>query len=416
MQTFNYRDGWLYAEGVCVEGLAEKHGTPLYIYSRAHLQRQFRGLAAAFRAVKPLICFSVKTNTNAAVIHAFAKLGAGADIVSGGELYRALRAGIPASKIVFAGVAKTVADIEYALKQDIRFFTVESEPELERISACARRLRKTARVALRVNPDVDPKTHKYISTGKKENKFGLDLSRAEKAYALAARLPGLEIVGLHMHIGSQILTSAPYEHALRKIEPLCRKLKARYPSFRTIDIGGGIGISYRPSQEPLAPERLARTVAPLLKRIGLDVVMEPGRFLVGNSGILVTRIQYVKNGPSKKFVIVDAGMNDLIRPPLYQAHHDVRPVRRTRGSILADVVGPICESGDFFALDRALPNVKAGDLLAVMSAGAYSFSMSSNYNSRGRAAEVLVSGTKSAVVRTRETWADLARGERIPRW
>ena len=416
MNSFSYKGGHLYAEGVDVEKLALQYGTPLYIYSRGHLQEQYRALTSALRAVKPLICFSVKTNTNAAVIQTFAKLGAGADVVSGGELYRAIRAGVPASKIVFAGVGKTVADIDYALKQEIRFFTVESEPELERISECARRLRRKARVALRVNPDVDPQTHKYISTGKKENKFGLDLSRTLKAYALAAKRPNLEIVGLHMHIGSQILSSAPYLNALSKVESLCHILKAKYPTFRILDMGGGLGISYKSSQAPLDPKQFARIVVPFLRRLDLDVVMEPGRFLVGNAGILVTQIQYVKDGPSKKFVIVDAGMNDLIRPPLYQAYHDVIPVVQTRGTFIADVVGPICESGDFFALDRQLPKGKAGDRLAILSAGAYSFSMSSNYNSRGRAAEVMVSGRKSALIRRRETWEDLVRGEQRTRW
>jgi diaminopimelate decarboxylase len=416
MDAFTYKDGRLYAEGVCIEGLAEKFGTPLYVYSRTHLQGQYRALTSVMRAVKPLICFSVKTNTNAAVIDTFAKLGAGADVVSGGELFRAMRAGMQASKIVFAGVGKTAAEIDYALKRDIRFFTVESEPELARISECASRLHRKARIALRVNPDVDPRTHKYISTGKKENKFGLDLSRAIEACELAAKLPGLEIVGLHMHIGSQILSSAPYAHALRKIEQLCHVLKAKYPTFRVFDMGGGLGISYQPLQKPLDPRHFAEVIVPFLRRLNLDVVMEPGRFLVGNAGILVTRVQHVKNGPSKKFVIVDAGMNDLIRPPLYQAHHEVIPVEKTRGSFMADVVGPICESSDFFALDRRMPIVKAGDLLAVLSAGAYSFSMSSNYNSRGRAAEIMVYGKKSALVRRRETWNDLIRGERLPNW
>ena len=384
MGSFQYKNGGLYADGVCVESLAEKYGTPLYIYSRTHLQRQYRSLVSAMRVIRPLICFSIKTNTNAAIIHSFAQLGAGADVVSGGELFRAMRAGMPASKIVFAGVGKTVAEIDYALKRDIRFFTVESEPELVRISECASRLRRKARIALRVNPNVDPQTHKYISTGKKENKFGLDLNRAEQAYELAAKLPGLDIVGLHMHIGSQILSSEPYARALRKIERLCRELKAKYPGFNIIDIGGGLGISYRPLQDPLDPIHFAEVVLPFLQRLNLNIVMEPGRFLVGNAGILVTRIQYIKDGPSKKFVIVDAGMNDLIRPSLYEAYHEVIPVEKGRGSVRADVVGPICESGDFFALDRHLPKVKAGDLLAVLSAGAYSFSMSSNYNSRGR--------------------------------
>jgi len=416
MESFTYKKNRLHAEGVAVDELASRYGTPLYVYSRGHLRDQYRALTAALRPAKPLICFSVKTNTNAAVINTFAQLGSGADVVSGGELFRALRAGVPASKIAFAGVGKTREDIEYALKQNILFFTVESEPELERISECARRLRRTARVALRVNPDVDPKTHKYISTGKKENKFGLDLGRTEKAYTLAARLPGLEIAGLHMHIGSQILSSAPYAHALRKVEDLCLELKARYPSFNYIDIGGGLGISYRPDQKPLDPAHFAEIVLPVLRRLKLSVVLEPGRFLVGNAGILVTRVQYVKNGPSKKFVIVDAAMNDLIRPALYEAYHEVIAVKKARGSFMADVVGPICESGDFLALDRQLPKVGEDDLLAVLSAGAYSFAMSSNYNSRGRAAEVMVSGRKHALIRARETWDDLVRGERTPKW
>lgn len=413
---FTYKNGRLHAESVSVNSLAEKYGTPLYVYSRGHLQRQFRELAAAMKPVKPLICFSVKVNTNAAVIRTLADLGAGADVVSGGELARARMAGVPASKIVFAGVGKTREEIEYALRQRILFFTVESEPELVRISECARRLHRTARVALRANPDVDPKTHKYISTGKKENKFGLDLHRIEKACRKAASLPGLEIVGLHMHIGSQILSSSPYADALAKVEALCQTLKRRYPAFRFIDLGGGLGIQYRPSQSPLEPARFAKAVLPFLRRLNLDVVMEPGRFLAGNSGILVARVQYVKEGPSKKFVIVDAGMNDLIRPPLYEAHHEVIAVQETKKRIFGDLVGPICESADFMAQDRDLPAVKEDDLIAVMSAGAYGFAMSSNYNSRGRAAEVMVSGRTSALVRKRETAADLVRGERIPVW
>ena len=414
--TFTYKNGRLYAECVSVASLAEKYGTPLYVYSRGHLQRQFHALSDALKPVQPLICFSVKVNTNAAVIRTLAELGAGADVVSGGELFRARLAGVPASKIVFAGVGKTREEIEYALRQNILFFTVESESELVRISECARRTGRTGRVALRVNPDVDPKTHKYISTGKKENKFGLDLQRVEKAYRKAAALPGLEIVGLHMHIGSQILSSAPYSDALGKVEALCRTLKRRYPSFRFIDLGGGLGIQYRPTQSPLEAERFARAVLPFFRRLGLEVVMEPGRFLAGNAGILVARVQYVKDGPSKKFVIIDAAMNDLIRPPLYEAHHEVIAVNRTNKRIFGDVVGPICESADFMAQDRDLPAVKEDDLVAILGAGAYGFSMSSNYNSRGRAAEVMVSGRKSALVRKREKYADLVQGERIPDW
>ncbi len=416
METFTHRNGQLHAEGVPVAELADRYGTPLYVYSRKHLQEQYRALTAALRPVRPLVCFSVKVNTNAAVINTFARLGAGADVVSGGELYRARRGGIPVSRIVFAGVGKTVAEIEYALRQNILFFTVESEPELERISAVAQRLRRTARVALRVNPDVDPQTHKYISTGKRENKFGLDLRRAERAFRLAARLPNLEIVGLHMHIGSQILSSAPYAHALAKVEALCGGLRRRYPTFRFMDIGGGLGISYQRAQAPLDVGHFAGVVLPVLRRLGLRVVMEPGRFLAGNAGILVARVQYVKRGAGKEFVIVDAGMNDLIRPPLYQAHHDIVAVRRASGAMRGDVVGPICESADFLAQDRALPRVKEGDLIAVCGAGAYAFAMSSNYNSRGRAAEVMVSGRTVKLIRRRETRSDLVRGETIPNW
>ena len=411
MNAFEYRNGALCAEDVDVAELAARYGTPLYIYSRAQLQAQFGALTAAFAAVRPLICYSVKTNSNAAVIKTFAAAGAGADVVSGGELWRARRAGMPADKIVFAGVGKTADEIEYALKENIRFFTVESEPELARISDSARRLGVTGRVALRVNPDVDPQTHKYISTGKKENKFGLDLARAEQAYEMAARLPHLEVVGLHMHIGSQILTSHPFIEAVHKIATLCLSLKRVHPSFRSLDIGGGIGIQYKPEQHPLDPAAVAHEIVPLLQPLGLEIVMEPGRFLVGNAGLLVARVQYVKDNPFKKFVIVDAAMNDLIRPSLYQAHHEICAVRETAERVHGDVVGPICESGDFLAQDRELPAVQQGDLLAVRSAGAYGFAMSSNYNSRPRAAEVMVSGSGHQLIRRRETWEDLVDHE-----
>jgi diaminopimelate decarboxylase len=411
MNAFEYRNGALCAEDVDVAELAARYGTPLFVYSRAQLQAQFGALTAAFAAVQPLICYSVKTNSNAAVIKTFAAAGAGADVVSGGELWRARRAGMPTEKIVFAGVGKTADEIEYALKENIRFFTVESEPELARISDIARRLGVTGRVALRVNPDVDPQTHKYISTGKKENKFGLDLARAEQAYVIAARLPHLEVVGLHMHIGSQILTSHPFIEAVQKIAPLCTTLKRIHPSFRCLDIGGGIGIQYKPEQHPLDPAAVAHEIVPLLQPLGLEIVMEPGRFLVGNAGLLVARVQYVKDNPFKKFIIVDAAMNDLIRPSLYQAHHEICAVRETAQRVLGDVVGPICESGDFLAQDRELPAVQQGDLLAVRSAGAYGFAMSSNYNSRPRAAEVMVSGSGHQLIRRRETWEDLVDHE-----
>lgn len=416
MSAFTFKNRKLYAEDVDVAQLADQYGTPLFVYSRTHMRTQFRALAEAMSELDPLICYAVKTNSNLAVIATFAAEGAGADVVSAGELMRARRAGVPTEKISFAGVGKTVAEIDYALQENILLFTVESEPELDRISARAVQAGRTARIAIRVNPDVDPQTHKYISTGKKENKFGVDILRARSLYERAARLPGIEIAGLHMHIGSQILTPEPFAEAARRVSDLCRELKARYPTFRLLDIGGGLGIQYRPDQEPLSPKTYAEAVVPILKPLGLKVLMEPGRYLAGNAGILVTRVQYVKNGPSKKFVIVDAAMNDLIRPPLYQAYHHIDPVVETGEKIFGDIVGPVCESGDFLALDRDLPAVREGDLLAVRSAGAYAFSMSSNYNSRPRAAEVMVDGDRAELIRTRESFEDLVSGERIPQW
>jgi diaminopimelate decarboxylase len=416
MQNFTHRNGELFAEDVSIASLAEAYGTPLYVYSRGHLLAQYQALARAMAPAAPLICFAVKSNTSGAVIAAMARAGAGADVVSGGELFRARKAGIPADRIVFAGVGKTVPEIDSALFEGIRFFTVESEPELERISERAVRTGHPGRIALRVNPDVDPKTHKYTSTGKKENKFGVDLERAERAFDLAAGLPGLEIAGLHMHLGSPIADVAPYAEALDKVAPLCRRLAARYSTFRTLDLGGGLGIPYRPEDPEFDLERFASTLLPRLRELGLQTVMEPGRFITGNAGILVARVQYVKQGSEKQFLIVDAGMNDLLRPPLYQAWHTVLPVRATAGTVFGDLVGPVCESGDFLAANRELPAVKAGDLVAVMSAGAYGFAMASTYNSRGRPAEVLVDGPRHALIRQRESLEDLVRGETIPPW
>ena len=413
MNEFSYRNGNLFAEDVSVADLAAAHGTPLYIYSRSHLQDRFRALKQVMAPVNPLICFAVKSNTNAAVIQTFAAEGSGADVVSAGELYRARRAGVPANKIVFAGVGKTETEIEYALRENILYFTVESEPELERISAVGRRIGLTGRIAIRVNPDVDPKTHKYTSTGKKENKFGVDLERAMAAYELAARLPNLEITSLHMHLGSPIMTKDPYEEALHKVKDLCRDLKATYPTFKHIDIGGGLGIVYRPTDREFDLNAFAAAVIPPLKEMELTVSMEPGRFLVGNAGILVTRVEYIKENPFKKFIVIDAAMNDLIRPALYEAYHDIKPVVETTETVFGDLVGPVCESGDFLAANRDLPAVKHGDLLSVMSAGAYGYVMSSTYNSRGRAAEVMVHGKRHELVRARETIEDVVRGEQM---
>jgi diaminopimelate decarboxylase len=413
LEEFHYENGKLFAEAVPVADLAQSYGTPLFIYSRKHLESQYRRLTAALADVAPTICYSVKGNSNRAVLEVLAGLGAGADVVSGGELFRALRAGFPAGKIAFAGVGKTVAEIEYAISVGILYFTVESEGELERISECAARLGKTARIAIRVNPDVDPKTHKYTSTGKKENKFGIDLARAEAAYATAAELPGIEIAGVHMHLGSPISSIEPYAEAIEKVTPLCLMLKELHPVFRHLDIGGGLSIPYRPDAPLFDVEGFAAMLKEKAAPLGLQLALEPGRFISGNAGILVSEVQYVKDNPFKKFVIADAAMNDLIRPPLYQAHHEIIAVDETDATIFGDVVGPICESGDFMAQERELPAVAQGDLIAVLSAGAYGFVMGSNYNSRGRAAEVLVDGSQERLVRRRETWEDLVACEEV---
>ncbi len=412
MDYFGYRQGSLFAEDVDVSALAEEYGTPLYVYSRSHLKEQYAKLVDVLKEVEPTICYSVKCNSTLGVLQTFQSLGAGADIVSGGELFRALRAGFRAEQIAFAGVGKTAEEIEFAIREGILYFTVESEPELERISACAQKLGKTACIAMRVNPAVDPQTHRYTSTGKGESKFGVDLVRAERAFASAAALPGLEIAGLHMHIGSPIMVVEPYADALDKIKPLCRKLKQLYPTFRHLDIGGGLGIKYRPEDEHFNLEAFADIVIPAVKDLDLHLAMEPGRFLTGNAGILVTRVHYVKDNPFKKFIIVDAAMNDLLRPPLYEAYHEVRAVKATDRHVFGDVVGPICESGDFLAFERELPAVEPGDLLSVMNAGAYGFAMASNYNSRPRSAEVMVERGHHALIRARETVEDLTRGER----
>ncbi|MCX7818423.1 MAG: diaminopimelate decarboxylase [Kiritimatiellae bacterium] len=412
-----WRDGELWIEEVPAARLAADHGTPLYVYSRHYIEQQYRRLQQALAEVEPRIHFALKSNGNLAIVRILARLGAGADIVSGGELERARRAGVPPAAIVFAGVGKTVAEIRAALCADIGGFTVESEPELKRISDCAIALGRTARIAIRVNPDVDPDTHVYTTTGRRETKFGVDLERAARAFEIAATLPGLEIAGLHMHLGSPLADERPYAEALDKVAPLCRRLAARFSTFRTLDLGGGFGIPYRPRQPEFPLEAFAAAIVPRIRSLGLSLAIEPGRFLTGNAGVLLTTVQYVKDNPLRKFVIVDAGMNDLIRPPLYSAWHDIRPVRPRAGPrIHADVVGPVCESGDFLGKDRHLPPIEEGDLLAVMSAGAYGMTMASNYNGRGRPAEVLVDGARTAVIRERETTEDLVRGERIPDW
>jgi len=412
MNEFTYRKNELSCEGVPLRKLAEKFGTPLYVYSQGHILGQFQALDRALGRLDHLICFAMKSNSNLAVLRLLANAGAGFDIVSGGELYRVIQAGGDPRRCVFSGVGKTREEIAYALRQGIYCFNVESEPELRAISEVASKMRRRAPVSLRVNPGVDPETHHYISTGKHESKFGIALERAFGVYREARRLPGVEIRGVQMHIGSQITTTAPFVLAVKKLLPLVEQVRAlAAETLRFVDIGGGLGIRYR-DQKPPTAEEYASSVVPHLEKLGLQVLLEPGRFIVGNAGALVTQVLYVKRTPVKNFVIVDAAMNDLIRPALYESYHEIVPVKATRGrKLMADVVGPVCESGDFLAQGRQLPAVKEGALLAVMSAGAYGMAMSSNYNARPRAAEVLVNGSRYAVVRRREEWKDLVRGE-----
>jgi diaminopimelate decarboxylase len=413
MNAFTYRQGELYCEQVPLRRLAEKFGTPLYVYSRNHIVGQFTDLDRAFRNLDHLICYAVKANSNLAILAALAKAGAGFDIVSAGELERVVRAGGDPRRCVFSGVGKTVAEMELALRRDIYIFNVESEAELRQLDHVARRLKKRAPIALRVNPHVDPDTHHYISTGKEESKFGISIERALRVYREAARLPGLEIRGVQMHIGSQITKTQPYVLATRKLLKLVEEVRRLAPAtLRSVDIGGGLGIRYKDQRPPTATE-FAAAVAPLVEPTGLKVLFEPGRFIVGNGGVLVTRVIYLKQTPIKSFVITDAAMNDLIRPALYDSYHAIEPVQKPgkAGGRKMDIVGPVCESGDFFAQGRRIPPVAAGELLAIRSAGAYGMVMASNYNSRPRPAEVLVDGRTARLVRRRETLSDLVRGE-----
>jgi diaminopimelate decarboxylase len=417
MHDFQYRNGELHCEEVPVKDVARRVGTPFYLYSSNTLTNHFRAFDQAFAEVPHIICYALKSNSNGAVLRTLAREGAGADIVSGGELFRSLRSGVDPKKIVFAGVGKRRDEIEYALKIGILMFNVESGDELHALNRAAGEMHTKAKIALRVNPNIDPKTHAYISTGLKENKFGIPLEEALEYYQMAKSLPSVEIVGVHQHIGSQITEVQPFVDALWKVTGFVKVLRSSGIGIQYIDIGGGLGITYKDETPPL-PRELAQALQPLLQECGCTLVLEPGRAIVGNAGILVTSAMYHKDIGEKKFLIVDAGMNDLIRPSLYEAYHDIKPVDEpaTAEKAVFDVVGPICESGDFLAKNRELPLVKKGDLLAVMSAGAYGFSMSSNYNSRLRIAEVLVKGRDYCVVRERETYNDLIKGEKVPRW
>lgn len=426
MHDFRYKNGELCCEDVRLSGLAERFGTPLYVYSHKTVIDHYLKLKRAFAPVHPLICFSVKSNSNLSILRALVKKGAGLDIVSGGELYRAKKVGVDPQKIVYASVGKTRYEIEEAIKTGILFFNVESLEELISISEVAQRLRQEARVCIRVNPDIEAHTHRYITTGTLESKFGVDVETARIIFLNRLHFKSVKILGLHVHIGSQIVQSGPYLAALRRLFRLMGELRRIDARLEWLNIGGGLGIIYK-DEKPQTADDFARSVLPFLRPLGVRVILEPGRFIVGNAGVLLARVIYVKDTPNKRFVIVDAGMNDLIRPSLYEAHHEILPLmkreeergkrREERGERRkekkADVVGPICESGDFLARDRVLPAFESGELLAVMSAGAYGFSMASNYNSRCRPAEVLVKGRKAYLVRSRETLADLTRLDKI---
>ena len=405
MNHFDYRNGVLHAEAVSLIDLARTVGTPFYCYSTATLERHYRVFSEAFAGEKVVVCYAMKANSNQAVLRTLAKLGAGADVVSGGELKRALVAGIPPGKILFSGVGKTETELRAALAANILCINVESEPELELLSRLAAETGRTARISVRVNPDVDAGTHHKISTGRSENKFGIPLSRAREVYAHAARLPGIEVTGTDVHIGSQITDLSRMETAFRILSEFVQALRADGHTISHVDLGGGLGIPYYLDREaPPAPDAYAEMVKRVTHNLGCTLIFEPGRMIVGNAGILVTRVIYVKHGEAKNFVIIDAAMNDLIRPTLYEAHHDIVPlVQATRDArtIVADVVGPVCESGDYLALDRTMPEPKADDLLAIMTAGAYGAVQSSTYNTRPLVPEVLVKGDQYAIVRPR---------------
>jgi len=410
MHEFKYKDNYLYCEDINLYDLACKFKTPLYVYSYKTLIDHYEKLKDAFKELNPLICYSVKANSNLSILKALVEKGAGLDIVSGGELYRALVCGCNPKKIVYASVGKSEEEIEEAIKREILFFNVESLPELENINNISKRFKKTTNVALRINPDIEPKTHKFITTGKLTNKFGIDFNTALDILK-TKRFTNVKISGLHIHIGSQITESLPYVSAIKKILKFIKRLEKEGINLEYLNIGGGLGIVYN-RETPQTAEDFAKKILPLLKPTKLKIILEPGRFIVGNAGVLIVKVLYIKKTPLKNFVIVDGGMNDLIRPALYGAYHKIVPlIKKTKDTIVADIVGPICESADFFAKNRRIELVKEGDYLAILGAGAYGFSMSSNYNSRKRPAEVMVKNNKIYLIRKRETLKDLIRNE-----
>jgi len=420
MHHFAYRDGVLHAEAVSLAALAENVGTPFYCYSTATLERHYKVFAGAFADVPSLVCYAMKANSNQAVLRTLAKLGSGADVVSAGELQRALAAGIPANKIMFSGIGKSGRELALALDEDILCINVESEAELDLLSSIGANKGRVAPISIRVNPDVDAKTHAKIATGRSENKFGIPLSRARSVYAYAAKLPAIKVTGVDMHIGSQITHLDPFGNAFTLLAEFVRELRADGHRISHVDLGGGLGIPYRDDNEPPPdPAAYAEVVKRATRNLDCTLIFEPGRLIVGNAGILVTRVQYVKRGEAKTFVVVDAGMNDLIRPTLYEAHHEIWPVKEASVSakrLVADVVGPVCESGDFLALQRDIPEAQPGDLLAVMSAGAYGAVQAGTYNTRPLVPEVLVRKSEWALVRPRLEVDALIALDRVPPW
>ncbi len=414
MHDFQYRGEDLYCEEIPIKTIAEEIGTPFYLYSLHTLESHFRAFDRAFSDVRHLVCFSAKANSNLAILKVFVRLGGGVDVVSGGELFRAMKAGASPQKIVYSGVGKRSEEIDYALESGILMFNIESTQELLAIDRIAGKLGMQAPVALRVNPDVDPRTHPYVSTGLKKNKFGVNIQRSLEDYRLANTLPNVRVIGVSCHIGSQLTDISPFIEAVQRIKELVLKLRAEGIAIQYMDLGGGLGITYD-QEAPPHPREYAGALLKELAGMDCTLILEPGRVIVGNAGILVTRVLYTKAGEEKNFIIVDAAMNDLLRPSLYSSYHRIQPVHKTRRKpVTADVVGPICESGDFLARDRKLSRVESGDLLAVMSAGAYGFSMSSNYNSRPRVAEVLVDRDRFYTIREREDYHDLIKGEITP--
>ena len=412
-EYFKYKNDELYCENVKLSTIAEKYKTPVYVYSKKAIIDKINQYKEAFSQYNTLICYAAKANSNLSILKIMAEYDIGCDIVSGGELYKAKKAGIPSNRIVYAGVGKTDFEIEYAIRENILSFNVESEMELDVINDIAKKLGKKARVSVRVNPDVDPKTHPYISTGMKESKFGIDIEKAFDVYEKAAGLENIDVVGIHCHIGSQLMEIEPYMEAVEKTAQMVKRLKNNGINLEYFDIGGGLGIKYKPEDNPPSPKELADAIIPIVKETGLKLIIEPGRSMVGEAGALITQVIFLKDKGTKHFVIVDTGMNDLVRPAMYNAYHHILSVKKKKEKIVADVVGPICETGDFLALDREIDNVERGEYLAIMSAGAYGLSMSSNYNVRPRAMEVLIDDKKHEVIRERETYEYLIQPELI---